>query len=97
MRDAKTKALQEQQAAEQEATRKRAEETRARAAAQSTAKPAPAPAPAATPRTVQDACAGRNAISQAVCESRECGRPEHAGEAHCQRIKAAEDRRSGSP
>ena len=90
--------MQEQQAAqaaEQEAARKRADEARARAAQAATAKPSPAPA--ATPRTAQEICAGRNAISQAVCESRECGRPEHAAEPHCRQIKAAEDRRSGAP
>ncbi len=99
-RDAKAKALQEQQAAqaaEQEAARKRADEARTRAAQAAAAKPALAPAPAATPRTAQDICAGRNAISQAVCESRECGKPEHAGEPYCRQLKAAEDRRSGAP
>ena len=94
-RDAKAKALQEQQA-EQEAARKRADEARARAALAGVAKPAP-PAPVATARTVQDICGGRNAISQAICESRECGKPEHSGEPRCLQIKAAEDRRSGSP
>ena len=94
-REAKAKALQEQQAAEQEAARKRAEEARARAAAQAApARPAPA---AQTPRTAQDVCAGGNAITRAICESRECGKPEHAGEAYCKQVKAAEDRRSGAP
>ena len=94
-RDAKAKALQDQQTAEQEATRKRADEARSRTA-QSTATQ-PAPAPAATSRSAQEVCAGGNAITRAICESRECGKPEHASEPLCQRVKAAEDRRSGAP
>jgi len=79
--------------AEQEAAaRRRAEEQRAR--------PAPAaPVVAATPvapprpRTVKEICAGRNLISQAICESRECGNAEHSGEAVCKQISGREERR----
>ena len=52
----------------------------------------PAPAPVQT-RNVGEVCAGRNLIAQALCESRECAKPEHAGEAMCKRFKADEDRR----
>ena len=98
-REARAKAVQEQQAAQaavdQEAARKRADDTRAAAA--QTAATKPVPATPAGPRTARDVCAGRNLISQAVCESRECGKPEHANEALCRQIKAAEERRSGGP
>lgn len=100
-REAKAKAAQlkreqaaAQAAAEQEAARKRAEEARARAAAQAQA-PAPAPAPP-PPRTAQDICAGRGLIGQSVCESLECGKPAHASEPYCRKLKAEEDRRRGA-
>jgi len=45
------------------------------------------------PRTVKEICAGRNLISQAICESRECGNAEHSGEAVCKQISGREERR----
>ncbi len=51
---------------------------------------AKAPPPA---RTAQQRCADLNILRRAICESRECGRPQHANEPMCQRIRAAEDRR----
>lgn len=103
-RDAKAKALREQrtQAASQtEAviTRRRIEEARARgmrptsAAASIPRTSSPVPPPLAQPRPVQERCANRSPLAQGICESRECARAEHAGEAVCQRIKAADDRR----
>ena len=51
-------------------------------------------APATTPaRSVRERCVNLNIIAKALCESRECMRGEHAGEAVCQRIRAADDRR----
>lgn len=83
--------------AEQDAARKRAEDQRPR---QATSPPAPTPAVTAVPapqvRTVRDICAGRNMISQSVCESRECGAPEHAGEAICKQVRDNEERRRGN-
>ena len=38
-------------------------------------------------------CAGRNLISQAICESRQCGLAEHKGEAICKQILSREERR----
>jgi hypothetical protein len=42
---------------------------------------------------VQQICAGRGFIAESVCQSRECGSPEHAGEALCRQIKEKEDKR----
>jgi hypothetical protein len=42
---------------------------------------------------VQQRCADQNMVLRAICQSRECGRREHANEPMCQRIRAAEDRR----
>jgi hypothetical protein len=98
-REARAKAAAEQR--EQAAARQRAEqEAAAAAAAQQRARsqPPPAPAPVATPapapyaRTVAEICAGRNLISKSMCESRECGAPEHAGEAVCRKIREQEER-----
>jgi len=44
-------------------------------------------------RTVKEICAGRNVISRAVCETRECGAPEHAAEPVCQQVRENEERR----
>ena len=61
--------------------------------------PRPAPgrianeAAAAGRQTVRDRCAGRNSLSTGICEARECMRAEHAAEAVCRSIKAADDRR----
>jgi len=44
-------------------------------------------------RTVQEICAGRNVISKAICETRECGAQEHASEPLCQQVRANEERR----
>jgi hypothetical protein len=96
-REAKALAEREQQSAaaaqraEQEAAaRRRADEAqRARSAAVA----APPPPAAAPPRGVREICAGRNAISEAICQSRECGHAEHAGEAICRQIRAQEEQR----
>lgn len=98
---AKAKVLREQRAlaaqAEQDIARRRAEEARARVApeAPSTA-PRPvvtAPAPPAKPRTVAERCANRSAVAQGICEAAQCVGSEHADEAVCRRIRAADDRR----
>lgn len=98
-REAKGKALaDEQQAAgavaaraEQEAqARRRAEETQ-RPRVQSA--PQPQPPAAAQMRGVREICAGRGTIAQAICQSRECGAPEHANETICKQIRDADDRR----
>ena len=78
--------------AEQETARKRAEEQRARTA-QTPPAAAPSVAPAPVRQAVKDICAGRNVISRAICESRECGAAEHASEPLCQQIRANEERR----
>ena len=99
-REAKAKAALEQReqaaarlkADQEAAARKRAEEQRPRVQP-----PAPAPvaaAPVPRIRSVADICAGRNAIGRAICESRECGAAEHANEAVCKKVRAAEERRS---
>jgi len=64
----------------------------------SRASPQASPAPTAVPatarlRTVQEICAGRNVISKAICETRECGAQEHASEPLCQQVRANEERR----
>ena len=51
------------------------------------------PAASPRPRTVKEICAGRNLISQSICESRECGSAEHSGEAVCKQILSREERR----
>jgi hypothetical protein len=100
-REAKVKAAIEQREqavarlkAEQDNGRRRTEEQQRSA---SPAPPRAAPAAAiggpAPLRTVREICAGRNAISQAICESRLCGSAEHAGEAACRQIRANEERR----
>ena len=110
-RDAKSKVQREQREAnaqtQRDAARQRAEEARARPAPAAAPPPrtaapgtvaAPAPAPAAAPqaRTARDICAGGNAITRSVCESRECGRAEHTDEPACKQINAAEERRRQS-
>lgn len=102
-REAKALAAREQAAlAEQDAARQRSDDTGARLPAPAppaagpaprSATPAPAAATPAAAGTVQQACGNRNAISQAICESRECSRSEHANEATCKRVRAAEERR----
>ena len=100
-RDAKAKALREQRQfaqsqADAELARRRAEDARARPAPVAPVPRATAPVPASPERarSVQDRCAGRNAILQGLCEARECIRKENANDAVCQRIRAdAEQRR----
>lgn len=102
-REAKTLAAREQAAlAEQDAARQRTDDARARLPASAppvagtaprSATPAPAAANPTLAGTVQEACGNRNAISQAICEARECSRTEHANEATCKRVRAAEERR----
>jgi len=48
-------------------------------------------------RSVKEICAGRNLISQQLCESRECRKPEYAGQAFCKELKATEDRLLNPP
>jgi hypothetical protein len=92
-REARAKALVEQRAQEERA-RAAAAQAAARPAPPPAA-PAPAPAAAAAPvvRSVKEACAGRNLISQGLCEQRECRKPENADQAVCRQIKEAEQRR----
>ena len=101
-REAKALAAREQAAlADQDAARQRTDDAGARAPASAAPVPGPAPRSEAPPAavtpavagTVQEACANRNLIAQAICESRECGRTEHASEATCKRVRAAEERR----
>jgi len=47
-------------------------------------------------RGVQQICAGRGMIAESMCQSLECGKPEHASEPLCKQIKEKEDRRRGS-
>lgn len=100
-RDAKTKTLAEQQQqqqataaarADQEAqARRRADEAqRARPVAPTPTTQQPATAQA---RGVREICAGRGSISEAVCQSRECGAAEHFNEAICRQIRDADERR----
>ena len=98
-RDAKAKTLADQQQAaataraEQDAqARRRADEAqRVRPVAVT---PGVAPPPvAAQPRGVREICAGRGSISEAVCQSRECGSAEHFNEAICRQIRDADERR----
>ena len=101
-REAKALAARAQAAlADQDAARQRTDDAGARAPASAAPVPGPAPRSEAPPAavtpavagTVQEACANRNLIAQAICESRECGRTEHASEATCKRVRAAEERR----
>ena len=100
-REAKAKAaIEEREAAarlkaEQDAAaaRKRAEAQRPVAPPPRVVAPPPRPAPTEQARTVRELCAGRNAISQSICESRACGAPEHANESLCRQIRANEERR----
>lgn len=102
-RDARAAALREQaasqaaitRAAEQEAARRRFEESRARPLPPPPPVHAAAPVPAAPARarTAQETCAGSNPIARGICEARECVRREHTDEALCQRLRAADDRR----
>jgi len=52
----------------------------------------PPQAPVAQARGVREICAGRGAIAESICRSRECGSPEHANEAVCKQQKEIEDR-----
>jgi hypothetical protein len=80
------------QRAEQEAqARKRAEDAQ-RAKPSPAAAPSP-PAVAAQPRGVREICAGRGLIAEAVCQSRQCGLPEHANETICRQLREQDDRR----
>jgi hypothetical protein len=42
---------------------------------------------------VREICAGRGFLAEPICQSRECGAPEHAGEALCKQLREAEIRR----
>ena len=50
-------------------------------------------AQSAQARGVQELCAGRGAIAEAVCQSRECAAPGHANEPLCRRLREADERR----
>jgi double zinc ribbon protein len=98
-REAKAKAASEQrdqamttQRADQDAqARRRAEDAqRNRSSAAAPAAPVPQSAQA---RGVQELCAGRGAIAEAVCQSRECAAPGHANEPLCRRLREADERR----
>ena len=98
-REAKAKAASDQrdqsttaQRAEQDAqARRRADDAqRNRPSAAATTAPVPA---TAQPRGVQELCAGRGAIAEAVCQSRECAAPGHANEPLCRRLREADERR----
>lgn len=101
-RAARAKALRElrdpalAKKAEQDAATQRLAEERARAA-DSAASTGPERAPVAPPvqhkTTAQEICAGRGMIGTAVCESRQCGQPEHVDEARCRQVNAEEARR----
>ena len=91
---ARTLAEQQQQAAaaarlEQEAARRRAEEAQRARPVQVAPPPAPVTAQV---RGVREICAGRGAIAESICRSRECGAPEHVNEAVCKQQKEIEDR-----
>jgi len=101
-REAKAKAASEPRAAtvatptaaqraEQEAqARKRTEDAqRARPSTAATL----SPPVVAQPRGVREICAGRGLIAEAVCQSRQCGLPEHANEAVCRQLREQDDRR----
>ncbi len=53
---------------------------------------APSMAPASRP-TAQQVCASRHFLLRPFCESSECGKAEHADEAHCKAIKDQTSRR----
>jgi len=79
-------------AAEAPAPRPRADPARPRAVA--AAPRAAAPVGARGPgRSVTELCTASNAALRGICEARECSRRAHAGEALCQRLRAADDRR----
>jgi hypothetical protein len=42
---------------------------------------------------VREICAGRGTIAESMCQSRECGSPQHANEPLCRQVREAEDRR----
>jgi len=98
-REAKAKAAAERdqvsaaQRAEQEAQAKRRAEEAQRARSSTAAPPMPAPAPVAQARGVREICAGRGTIAEAVCQSRQCGLPEHANEQICRQLREADERR----
>jgi hypothetical protein len=99
-RDAKAKTAAEQtsptaaQRAEQEAAAKRrAEETQRAPRPSTAATPSPSPGPATQARGVKEICAGRGTIAEAVCQSRQCGLPEHANEQICRQLRDADERR----
>jgi hypothetical protein len=56
----------------------------------------PVAAPVPEPRvTAQQICASRNFFLRSYCESSECGKAEHADEAHCKSLQEAAPRRPG--
>lgn len=96
-REAKVKSATDQQAsaarADQDAQARRRAEEAQRPRTTVTQQPVPqAPVPMQT-RGVREICAGRGTIGEAVCQSRECGAPEHANEAICREVREKEDRR----
>jgi len=98
-REAKAKAASDQrdqaattQRAEQDVQARRRAEDAQRNRPSAAAPAAPVPA-AAQARGVQELCAGRGAIAEAVCQSRECAAPGHANEPLCRRLREADERR----
>jgi hypothetical protein len=85
-------AATEATAAEPPVPRPRADPARARAvaAASRTAQPVAERGPG---RTVEQLCTNSNAALRGICEARQCSRRAHSGEALCQRLRAADDRR----
>lgn len=58
----------------------------------------PAPAPAAAPvpvraQSVAELCSAANLLTRGFCEHRECGKPEHAGDPVCVRLREVEEAR----
>ena len=99
-REAKAKATAEQQnqtsaaqRAEQEAQAKRRTDEAQRTRPSGAVAPSPSLAPVTQARGVREICAGRGLIAEAVCQSRQCGLPEHANEAICRQLREQDDRR----
>ena len=93
----RAKALREQLADEQaqaDAARRSAEEEAARSVPVPPVVMAdPVPAPTPKTRTAEELCASGNALGRGICLARSCIGPEHAEEAACQQLRAADDQR----
>ncbi len=101
-RDARARAVAEQQRAaeaerqrrESEIARQREEEARQRAVVPQPAAPAAKESPAVQPapaQTVRQICSGRtNIVSEQLCRSRECRKPAFAADPICVKLKELE-------